>query len=257
MAMSSKAKLAAGALDALRRKDKARQVPSNGGMTDVLLTVIIAHGSSLTKARKVLASIRESVVNWNELRVTQPWEVTLLLPGIRDAEAKATAIHDVLTNIFEGTHDLGLTFLDGASAEEARDFLTGLGSLTEEMVTEVILAGRGHFTMTADADTSRVAQRVGIIRKGASAARCQAELEELLGEERAYQLMYLFKNLAEAACSPRGQRCVECALAELCAAGAGRTRARAARKAAPKSTKSAGRKKAAAKKNAAGSRRGS
>jgi endonuclease III len=227
MATASRLKLAAGVLDALRRKDGVRRVPANGGMTEVLLSVIIARGSSVTAARRALDSIKEGIVNWNELRVTQPADVAVMLSGIRDADGKAEAIHDVLTNIFEGTHDLNLSFLEGASAEEARDFLAGLGSLTDDMVNEVILAGRGHFTMAADADTVRIAQRLGLVGKTTSPAKAQSDLEEVLGSERSYQLMYLIKNLAQAACSVRNPRCGECALAVTCPTGRkGRVKAR-------------------------------
>lgn len=219
MATASKTKLAAGVLDALRRKDGARRVSANGGMTDVLLSVIIARGSSVTAAKKALESIKEGIVSWNELRVTAPPEVAMMLSGIRGADAKAEAIHDVLTNIFEGTHDLNLTFLEGASAEEARDFLSGLGSLTDDMVNEVILAGRGHFTMSADADTVRIAQRLGFVGKVTNPSKAQSELEEALGGERAYQIMYLIKNLAQAACAARNPRCFECALVAMCPVG--------------------------------------
>jgi len=215
---TSKAKLANNVLEALRRKDHARHVSAGGGMTEVLLQVILAHNGSLSGAKKALAAIKESVVNWNELRVTQPWEVTGFLGGMKDAEAKANAIHDVLSNVFEGTHDLELTFLAGASAEEARDFLSGLGSLTEDMVNEVILAGRGFFTMSADAEVARVAQRLGLAGRGATPARVQAEFESTLGPEKTYQMLYLLKCLSETVCSARSFKCVECAVGGLCPA---------------------------------------
>jgi endonuclease III len=218
MAATSKKKFANGVLEALRRKDHARHVSANGGMTEVLLQVILAHGGSLSAAKKALASIKESIVNWNELRVTQPWEVVAFLGGMKDADAKANAIHDVLSNVFEGTHDLELTFLEGASAEEARDFLSGLGSLTEDMVNEIILAGRGYFTMAADAEVARVAQRLGLAGRGATAGKVQAEFENTLGAEKTYQMLYLLKCLGETVCSSRGSRCVECSLKELCPA---------------------------------------
>jgi endonuclease III len=219
MAAASKAKHANNVLDALRRRNHARNVPAAGGMTEVILSVILANGSSLTAARKALATIKESIVNWNELRVTQPWEIVIFLEGIKDAEGKANAIHDVLSNVFEGTHDLDMAFLEGASAEEARDFLSGLGGLTEEMVNEIILSGRGHFTMAADTDVSRVAQRLGLAGRGTSPSKLQDELESSIGGEKAYQMLYLLKCLSETVCGARSSRCVECVLPGLCPAG--------------------------------------
>lgn len=216
MATASKSRQAARILQALRRKEGVRNIPAGGGMTDVLLSVIVARGSSVAAARKALSAIRESVVNWNELRVTRPWEVSAFLGGIRDADEKAAAIHDVLANIFEGTHDLELSFLEGASAQEARDFLTGLGGLTAEMVSEVILSGRGFFHVSVDSDVVRVCSRLGLAKRRSSPAKCQSELEKLLGAEKAYQMVYLLKGLAESVCMPRTTKCDECALAECC-----------------------------------------
>jgi endonuclease III len=213
----SKSKLAANALTALRNKGRLKVFPSQeGGMAEVVLLAIVARGTSLPAARKALDTVKRSVVNWNELRVTQVSEVAGFMSGVRDAQNKATAVHEVLSNIFEGTHDLQLSFLEGASAEEARDFLRGLGALSDDIVTEVILSGKGHFNMIADSDVLRVVRRLGLAQKAGTPAKCQEELEELLGEQKAYQLMYLAKELAEASCIPHSPRCAQCALVAVC-----------------------------------------
>ncbi|MCD6404433.1 MAG: hypothetical protein J7M19_01245 [Planctomycetes bacterium] len=216
---TAKTDLAGKCLSLLRRNVGARNITSSqGGLTSVLLLAIIARGSSVAEGRKILADIRESFVDWNELRVTRPAQITVHLGSIKQANGKARTICDVLGNIFEGTHNLELGFLEGASAEEARDFLTGLGGLSKEMVDEVILSGRAYFHMEADTDVARVARRLGLAGRYTSPGGFQRDIDSLLGEERGYQLMFLFKELSEAVCTMRGQHCTLCPLSELCPA---------------------------------------
>jgi|GEM_PF-3336844 len=227
MAGTGKSRLAADALARLRNKGRLKGIPStaDGGMAEVLLLAIIARGAPVAAARRALDRMKASVVSWNELRVTQPAEVAAMLGGIRDAQSKATAIHEALTNIFEGTHDLELKFLEGATAEEARDFLRGLGALTDDIVDMMILAGRGHFTTTPNTGVVRVVRRLGLCGRAGSAAKCEKALEALLGGEKAYQLMFLMKELAETTCTPHSPKCAECALVIKCPS-ARRSRAR-------------------------------
>ncbi len=211
-----KSRLAPDVLTILRNKGHLKNIPSQGGMMEALLLAIIAQGASVAAAQKALSRVKESVVNWNELRVTQPPEVARMLVGIKDADAKAGAIHDVLTSIFEGTHDLELRFLDNASGEEAKDFLRGIAALNVEIVNMVILAGRGHFTMVPDSDVLRVVKRLGIAGRVSSAGKCTKALDDILGEEKAYQMMFLLKELSEHTCISHSPRCPECPLAAKC-----------------------------------------
>lgn len=216
---TARANFAGKCLTLLRRNVGARNIASSrGGLTSVVLLAIIARGSSVAEARKILADIRESFVDWNELRVTRPAQIAAHLGPIRGAKKKARTICDVLGNIFDGTHDLELSFLEGASAEEARDFLTGLGGLSKEMVDEVILSGRAYFRMEADTDVARVARRLGLAGRYTSPGGFQRDIDNLLGAERGYQLMFLFKELSETVCTTRGQRCPQCPLVKICPA---------------------------------------
>ena len=213
---ASKSRVASNALAALRSKRRLKAISSQGGMTEVLLVSVIARGVSVAAARRALDTVKAAVVNWNELRVTQPTEVAAFLRGVRDASAKATAIHEVLSSIFEQTHDLEFQFLEGASTAEARDFLRGLGALTDDIVDEIVLAGRPHFNIAVDSDVLRVVRRLGLAAASDSVAKCQHALEELLGPEKAYQFVYLARELAENLCAAHSPKCVECALVVMC-----------------------------------------
>lgn len=214
---AARVKLAGQCLTILRRKAGARNIASpDGDLTTLVLLAIIARGAPVADARKALDRIKESFVDWNELRVTRSAQTAFYLGKIKQAREKARTIGDVLGNIFEGTHDLALRFLEGASAEEARDFLTGLGGLSDEMVTEVILSGRGYFHMSADTDVARVARRLGLVSRYASPGGFEREVVEAVGEGRGYQLTFLLKEHAEALCTARGPRCGECILSKIC-----------------------------------------
>lgn len=209
-------KKAAAALSNLRSKRKLKSIPSHGGMMEVLLLALVSQGASLVSARKALDRIKASVVNWNELRVTQAPDIANMLRGVRDAQGKSAAIRDVLSSIFEQTHDLEFAFLEGASTAEAKDFLSGLGALTDEIVDEFVLAGRGRFTLSADGDIIRALRRLGVSCRSESPAKFQKEIEDLVGHERSYQLMYLAKQLSEGTCTAHGPRCIECPVSEVC-----------------------------------------
>ncbi len=216
----SKAALAAFArkcVTLLKKKAGARSLSvSDGDLGSMLLLAMIARGSSVSSARATLQRLRNSFVDWNELRVTRPAQISFYLQGTRDAREKAQNIADVLSSIFEGTHDLALRFLEGASAQEAKDYLTGLSGLTEEIVTEVILSGGRFFHMSADTDVVRVARRLGLVGRNASAGGYERDIVALLGAEKAYQMTFLLKELSEAICAVHAQHCDECVLALTC-----------------------------------------
>ena len=204
-------------LTLLKKKVGARNIATaNGDLTSLVLLAIIARGSAVTASRKALARIKEVFVDWNELRVTRAGQIAFHMTDIRDARNKARTMTDVLASIFENTHDLGLHFLEGVSAEEARDYLRGLGGLSDEMVTEVILAGRGFFHLAADTDVVRVARRLAIIGRNTTPGGFERDIVGLLGEERAYQITLLLKELADAHCHGRGHLCEECPLSKTC-----------------------------------------
>lgn len=214
---AARAKFSGKCLMILRRHAGVRNIScADGGLTGLLLLAIVARGAPLVAGKRALSAIRESFVDWNELRVTRVGQIVAYLVDINHATEKARTIRDVLLNIFEGTHDIGLGFLEGASAEEARDFLTGLGGLSEEMVTEVILSGRAFFTMTADGEVARAARRLGLAGRNTSPGSFQRDVAGLLGEERAYQLMFLLKELSEHTCTIWGPSCGECPLGKIC-----------------------------------------
>lgn len=211
------ARFAGMCLALLKKNVGARNLATaNGDLTSLVLLAIIARGSAVNASREVLARIKEVFVDWNELRVTRAGQIAFYLTDIRDARAKAHTMTDVLANIFENTHDLHLHFLDGVSAEEARDYLRGLGGLSDGMVNEVILAGRAFFHLAADTDVVRVARRLDIIGRNTTPGGFERYIVELLGEERAYQVTFLLKDLSESTCHVRGQLCEECPLSKTC-----------------------------------------
>jgi len=219
-AKASLASLAGKYLSALKKKGGARNLAfPDGDLTSLVLLAIIARGSTVTAGREALARIKEAFVDWNELRVTRAGQIAFHLDGIKSARDKARTMADVLTNIFEGTHDLKLSFLVAATAEEAKDYLRGLAGLTDEMVGEIILSGREYFQTNADTDVARVARRIGLIGKNVSAAGFDRDILDLLGAERAYQLTCLLKEHSEMVCPVHAPHCDECALAKLCPAG--------------------------------------
>jgi len=219
-ALEEKYEFAGKCLEALKHRADARNISSaDGNLTHLLVLAIIARDSLIADSRDALGAISDSFVDWNELRVTRPPKLADYLGEVTDPREKAQAIHDVLNNIFEGTHDLELGFLREATAEEARDFLTGLAGLTPAMVTEVIISAAEYFDMNADTDVARVARRLGLAGKNTRPGGFQRDIVELVGRDRGYQIMYLFKELAETTCHQRGPLCSECPLERLCPRG--------------------------------------
>jgi endonuclease III len=214
---AAKTRFAGQCLTLLKKKAGARNLSTaDGNLTSLVLLAIIARGAAVTAAKKAFERIKEFFVDWNELRVTRVGQIAFYLDGIKEARAKARSIGDVLGNIFEGTHDLGLHFLEGASAEEARDFLMGLGALDDAIVDEIILSGRAFFHMSADTDVARVARRLELVGRNTTPGGFERDVVEMLGDERAYQLTFLLKELAEGACTVHSPQCEECPLKKVC-----------------------------------------
>ena len=192
----SKAAQLTEALDRLEAR-YGKLVPSDDPVEAGVLTLLAMHAPNFcsTESRDRL---REAFVDWNEMRVSDAWDVSTALEAGGDAQARAfgRAAVRFLESINAVLHR---TSFPAAGIDPAAD----LSAVVEKMrgapppVKAVVLAvldasGGWH----PGAEMAKVLQRLGVIGKTASAAKAAKEAQESAGSEDRLRAHYLLTRYA-------------------------------------------------------------
>lgn len=196
-----------------------RQVRSKLPLDD-LLVVLMVPPMSETAARRALRKLRAHYVDWNEVRVSQFFEVRKTLGVQADAENgydPARRIVTCLREIFQRRGNLDLGPLLEVRASEARGFLTSLDSVDKGEVPAILLMAFHKSVLPINDEILRVNRRVGLVVSGAPAGVAQKLLEEALKETELYPYYRLMREHAGRCCTEVEPKCKTCPIRLQCA----------------------------------------
>ena len=196
MAGRSKTALLSEALDKLEAK-YGKLAPSGDPVEAGVLTLLAMHAPKLSNAAS-RDRLREAFIDWNEMRVSDPWDVASALDADGDAESRAfgRAAVRFLESINAVLHR---TSFEAAKNDPAAD----LGAIVERMrgapppVKAVVLAaldsdGGWH----PGTEMAKALQRLGVVGKTASAAKAGKEAQDAADEKDRLRAHYLLTRYA-------------------------------------------------------------
>ncbi len=196
MAGRSKAAQLSDALDRLE-SSYGRIVPSEDPVEAGILTLLAMHAPKLSNV-ETRDRLREAFVDWNEMRVSDAWDVTTALESGSDdaARAFARAALRFLESINAVIHR---TSLDHLRADPQTDpsaiveRMRGAPPPVKAVVLAVLDVSGGWHPGT---EMAKTLQALGVVGKTASAAKAGKEAQEAAGSEDRLRAHYLITRYA-------------------------------------------------------------
>lgn len=164
--------------------------------------------SSHDNAGRCMEAVRESVVDFNELRVCSPAELQAMLP--RDCPAKeerSARLLAAMNDVFEREHGLNLESVAAMPKRDARQYLDTLEGMTPFVAARVVLVSLGGHAFPADGRIAGLLLDAGLITPEESepATLC-ARLERAVRAADAPRVYALLESAAADAPKRRRKR---------------------------------------------------
>jgi len=194
---------------------------------DQLVYGIIAGNSPMQKARAAFEALKESYVDWNELRVAESREIVEHLDGLGDRAVlypRAELLRRTLQGLFDARDTVRIE-LDktGAKPEEEQEVVRALNTvpgLSPGLVGAVMARAVAEPPVRLSPGMVRVAQRIGAIPRAGGDSKHAAALASAAGDRDARILMhFLLGEHAERVCLPKNPACDTCPVLEHCEFG--------------------------------------
>ncbi len=208
------------ALSALAKKLGAPKRPLPGERPlDTLLFLILLDGASERKAERAFKRLSESVVDWNELRVSYPVEIQEMIADAAAPFEKAHQIVRILNAIFNRRNRLALDELENMERDKALRFLAGLDGMRWSDAAQLMLIQFEAPILPVDEGMLRVLKRMGVCRDDADVQDASKTVAALVPKTKYWDAFRLFSLLAAGACAPQTPACARCPIRTHCAAG--------------------------------------
>jgi len=136
---------------------------------DEFLLSFLMWESTTAKARAALRRVRECVVDYNELRVCLPHELSELF-GERypRAQERTERLHAALTDLYKREHAMSLTRLAEAPKRDALAYLASLEGVPSYVASRVLLVSLGGHAVPVDERLLALLIGEGIAEAGAT-----------------------------------------------------------------------------------------
>jgi endonuclease III len=216
------------------------------------MRTILSEEATSEQVEQAMVRIRRHFVDLNDLRVSRPHEIRDVLgPNFPRSGQKARVMPRILDQVFKQFNSMVWDFLQEMGKVEARAYFEKLEDVRPFLAAVMARDCTGAHAFP-DVDMVRVLGRLGILDPSAhSEAEMQALLERAVKANRAHELHWVVKRLAEDQCTAPEAVCVGCAVFKMCPSATlpSRGKAKKVKAAAPKAAPA--KKPAAAKKKPA------
>jgi endonuclease-3 len=202
-----------------KRLEKEFGRPDNDVLEDPmasLVNTILSQNTTDVTSDRAYVALRKRYPTWERLLRADPTELasTIRVGGL--PQIKADRILGALAEIKKQTGKLSLDFLHEMTEKEADEWLSQLKGVGPKTRAIVILFGLGKKAFPVDTHISRVTQRIGLVRKGASREEAQERMASL---SKPVDYFSFHLNLIEhgrKTCSARNPKCSTCFLSDIC-----------------------------------------
>jgi endonuclease-3 len=240
---------------ALKRKyGEQERLPVTHPVEHAIRTVL-AEETTPGEVDAAMDRIRDHFIDYNDLRVSRPREIRDVLgDDFPRASYKARVIPRLLDQVFKRHNSMVWDFLEEMGKIEAREFFEALEEVRPYVAATLARDCADAHTFPVDRDIGRVLGRLGLVDTDTdSETDMQGFMERAVKSDQAWELHALLRRLAEDVCVVDEPTCAACALKAMCPTGQEKTARPKRRKKAAAKKKAAGKtKKAAGKKKAAG-----
>lgn len=171
---------------------------------DQIVLLILARGSGEKKAQQALEGLRSRFVDWNEIRVSERYEIEEAISalGKRGMQGKADAIRDLLAAVYGRFNRTSLAFLLEANDKSTTRAREKLVRYLAEISPAIALMMECYFAkkpLIVRSPVPRIMVDEKLAAKGATTATVRKQLESGLSEEEQTLFVWAMLGLHEEA----------------------------------------------------------
>lgn len=154
--------------------------------------------ASTGQAKAAMRRLRDAVVDYNELRVCVPDEVTEILgEKYPFAHERALRMRGVLNDVFRRQHAMSLEHLRALPKREARAWLDGIDGMPAYVAARLVLVELGGHALPCDGRLRALLVVKGVLEEDATAESGCSWLERHVAAENALKTHLLLQTWAD------------------------------------------------------------
>lgn len=184
-----------------RAYSKQRQAVTRSDIPDLmdpftcLATAVLAEESTEVEAKRVVGRILDTMVDWNEARVSDGIELNraagnTMQHGVRRCEKLIVAIQSV----FDNENRLSLDRLKGVGRRDARQYLENLDGVSEYVVASVLLWSLGGHAIPVNDRLLNALREADVVFPTATRAEVQAFMERHISASDAKRFCIVMRS---------------------------------------------------------------
>ena len=216
---ATKAPKAKTLLKRLERAYGVRKWRSFGKAVDLLVETILSQNTNDANSSAGYRRLRRRFRTWNRVADAPVCEVEECIRVSGLSRIKAPRIQRILQEIRASRGKIDLEFLKSATPRQAYDYLTGFNGVGPKTAQCVLLFAFGMPVFPVDTHIFRIARRLGLLPRRATAANAHEVLTPLIAPEDRYAMHILLIAHGRRTCRARGPLCEWCCLLDLCPHG--------------------------------------
>jgi endonuclease-3 len=184
-------------------------------LEELLLTVLSQNTNDVNRDR-AFAALRERFPTWEDVAAARTTQVTAAIKPGGLSNVKAPRIKAILREIEERQGSLDLSWMHGATDEEAAAYLSDLPGVGPKTVACVLAFSLERPALPVDTHVYRVAERLGFYPPKTSTASAHAILAAAVPAGNRVELHVGMIRLGREICRSDRPRCEICPLQDLC-----------------------------------------
>jgi endonuclease-3 len=177
---------------------------------------VLSQNTSDINSHRAFAALRERFPTWEALARARPSQVAAAIRPGGLSNVKAPRILGILRAIRERDGAIDLDWMRGASDREVSDYLLALPGVGPKTAACVLAFSLGRPALPVDTHVHRVAQRLGLIPSGTSAAAAHAIMQRLVPPGLRVSMHVGMIRLGRQICRPGRPLCDMCPLKDVC-----------------------------------------
>ena len=184
-------------------------------LDELIFTLLSQHTSDLNRDR-AWVSLQKKFKTWSAIANASDKQIAdaIRMGGL--ADSKAPRIKAVLEEIKAREGRYSLASLKTKKDDQVAEYLTSLHGIGPKTAACVLAFSLGRPALPVDTHVHRIAIRLGLVPRKATAEATQRVLEELIGPRQRVPTHVRLIAHGRTSCTAQRPRCEECVLRDLC-----------------------------------------
>lgn len=192
--------------------------PHGDPMTELVLT-ILSQNTSDTNSGRAFMRLKQRFPTWEAVTEAPSGELESAIAVGGLARQKAPRIQAALRAVREARGEWDLDFLRELPLPEAKAWLRGLNGVGPKTAACVLMFALGRPALPVDTHVHRVAQRLGLVPRTATAEKAHDILEGMLTPDEVYPFHISLIRHGRRLCRAQRPSCEQCPLLSGCPHG--------------------------------------